>query len=232
MEPLRVVITGGSSGIGEAVAYDMANDKSWIFLSGRSSEKLQKVASEVEKRGGKAFYFTGDVGDEKNVDKMFDEAIGNLGHIDVIFLNAGVGYFGNLESISIEQFDEQFKTNVKSVFLWLRKVLPIMRKRNKGQIIVTSSNLGLETSPQASVYSATKHSVQAMIECLRGELKGTKIKAATINPGSVATPWYAGRTVDFNRMLTATDVARAVRYIVEQSETSNIEHILFRPGNS
>jgi uncharacterized protein len=232
MKPLRIVVTGGSSGIGEAVAYDMAKDNSWIFLLGRSTEKLQKVASEVESRGGKAFYFTGDVGDERIVDEMFDEAIRKLGYIDLIFLNAGVGYFGNLENLTIGQFDEQFKTNVRGVFLWLRKVLPIMKKRNKGQIIVTSSNLGLETSPGASVYSATKHSVQAMIECLRSELKDTKIKAATINPGSVATPWYAGRTVDLNKMLTSTDVARAVRYIVEQSETSNIDHILIRPGNS
>ena len=232
MEPLRIIITGGSSGIGEAVAYDMANDNAWTFLLGRNGEKLQKVALEVETRGGKAFYFTGDVGDEKTVDKMFEFAVRNLGQIDVIFLNAGVGYFGNLESLTVEHFDEQFKTNVKGVFLWLRKVLPLMRERKKGQIIVTSSNLGLETSPRASIYSATKHSVQAMIECLRDELKDTKIKAATINPGSVATPWYAGRNVDFNKMLAVNDVVRAVRYIIEQSETSNIEHILIRPGSS
>jgi len=106
-----------------------------------------------------------------------------LGTVDVMFANAGVGHFGNLENMTIEQYDVQFNTNVRGVFLWLRKVLPIMKKQNSGQIIATSSNLGLETSPGASIYSATKHAVQAMVWCLRQELKGTRIKAATINPG-------------------------------------------------
>jgi hypothetical protein len=232
MTPRRLIITGGSSGIGEAVAYDMARDGSWMFLTGRSEEKLSKVSFEVERRGGKAFYSASDVGCEATVERMFDDAIRQLGWVDVVFLNAGVGYFGNLESLYVEQYDEQFNTNVRGVFLWLRKVLPLMRSRNMGQIIVTSSNLGLETSPRAGVYSATKHAVQAMTWCVRDELGGTNVKASTINPGSVATPWYKGRNMDFSNMLSAEDVARTVRHIVEQSETSNIDHILLKPGHS
>ena len=101
-----------------------------------------------------------------------------------------------------------------------------------GQIIATSSNLGLAIAPRAGVYSATKHSVQAMIGCLREELNGTNVKASTINPGSVATPWFKGRNVDTSRMLSPEDVARTVRYIVDQPETSNIDHVLLKPGRS
>jgi NADP-dependent 3-hydroxy acid dehydrogenase YdfG len=227
-----VIITGSSSGMGEAVAYDMARDGSWVFLIGRSGEKLEKVCAEVERRGGKAFYSAGDIGDEATVDRMFVEAIKHLEWIDLAFLNAGVGYFGNLESLTVKQYDEQFKTNVRGVFLWLRKILPHMRGRNAGQIIATSSNLGIETSPRAGVYSATKHAVQAMIWCLREELKGTNVKASTINPGSVATPWFKGRNVDTSKMLSPEDIVRTVRYIVEQPETSNIDHVLLKPGRS
>ncbi len=119
---------------------------------------------------------------------------------------------------------------MRGVFLWLRKVLPEMKQRNSGQIIVTSSNLGLKTSARASIYSATKHAVQAMVWSLRDELKGTYVKAATINPGSVDTPWFDGKDVDRSTMLSARDVAKAVRLIIDQSESSNIDHIHIMPG--
>jgi NADP-dependent 3-hydroxy acid dehydrogenase YdfG len=229
-KPLGILITGASSGLGEAVALEMAKDGHRFYLTARRRKKLEQVAQEVESIGGKAHFGDGDVGDESDVDRLFEDAVKCLGSIDVIFANAGVGFFGNFEDMSVEQYDAQFNTNVRGVFLWLRKVLPGMREQNSGQIIVTSSNLGLETSPRAGIYSATKHAVQAMVWCLREELKGTGVKAATINPGSISTTWYDGKKADRSKMLTANDVARTVRYIIEQSETSNIDHILLRPG--
>ena len=227
---LNIVITGASSGIGEATALEMSRSGHRFFLVGRDTDRLERVSKKVEELGGWANFGSGDVGDEKDVDRLFDNAVSELGTIDVLFANAGVGFFGNLEDLTLEHFDAQFRTNVKGVFLWIRKVLPAMKARNSGQIIATSSNLGLATSARASVYSATKHAVQAMIWCLREELKGTQVKAATINPGSVSTPWFDGREVDRSRMLAAEDVARAVRFIIDQSETSNVDHILLLPG--
>ena len=227
---LNIVITGASSGIGEATALEMSRSGHRFFLVGRNTDRLEMVSKRVEELGGWAKFGSGDVGDEKDVERLFDNAVSELGTIDVLFANAGVGFFGNLEDLTLEHFDAQFRTNVKGVFLWIRKVLPAMKARNSGQIIATSSNLGLATSARASVYSATKHAVQAMIWCLREELKGTQVKAATINPGSVSTPWFDGREVNRSRMLAAEDVARAVRFIIDQSETSNVDHILLLPG--
>ncbi|RLG95929.1 hypothetical protein DRO27_03210 [Candidatus Bathyarchaeota archaeon] len=229
---LGIVITGASSGIGEAVALEMAKDGHRLYLTARRRDKLEQVAEKLESLGSKAYFGDGNVGDEGDVDRLFDEAMENLGTVDVMFANAGVGYFGNLEDMTIEQYYVQFNTNVRGVFLWLRKVLPIMKDQNSGQIIVTSSNLGLETSSRASIYSGTKHAVQAMVWCLREELKGTRVKAATINPGSVSTPWYDGKKSDRSKMLTADDIARTVRFIIYQGETSNIDHILLRPGRT
>ena len=227
---LGILITGASSGLGEAVAQEMAKDGHRFYLTARRRDKLEHVARRVESIGGEAHFGDGDVGNEGDVDRIFEDAVNSLGSIDVIFANAGVGFFGNLEDMSIEQYDAQFNTNVRGVFLWLRKVLPGMREQNSGQIIVTSSNLGLETSPRTGLYSGTKHAVQAMVWCLREELKGTGVKAATINPGSISTTWYDGKKADRSKMLTADDVAKTVRYIIEQSKTSNIDHILLRPG--
>ncbi len=225
-----IVITGASSGIGREIALEMARDGHRFYLIGRNEERLRETMKEVSEKGGEAFIGVGDVSDEKIVERHFKDAIKQLGVIDVLVANAGIGYFGNLEDITIEQFDVQMKTNVRGVFLWLRSVLPMMRQRNSGQIIVTSSNLGLKTSARASIYAATKHAVQAMIWCLRDELKGTGVKAATINPGSVSTPWFDGKDVDRSKMLTASDVANAVRLIIDQSDTCNIDHILLLPG--
>jgi 3-oxoacyl-[acyl-carrier protein] reductase len=227
---LRIVITGGSSGIGEAVALEMAKDKHSFYLTGRNEQRLIKICDKLKSMGCNAFYGVGNVSDEQAVDAMFAEIKDKLGGVDVVFANAGVGYFGNLEDLTIEQYDEQFNTNVRGVFLWLNKTVPVLKAQNKGQVIVTSSNLGLKTGARCSLYAATKHAVQAMVWSLRDELKGTGVKAATINPGSVDTPWFDGKDVNRKKMLAANDVAKAVRFIIDQEETSDIDHILLVPG--
>ncbi len=228
----RILITGASSGIGEAIALEMAPEGHTFYLTGRNEQRLKEVCKKVKSLGGKVFLGVGDVSDVDSVDNQFSEAEAMMGGVDVLVANAGVGHFGNLEDMSVSQFDEQFNTNVRGVFMWMRKVLPGMKSRNTGQILVTSSNLGLKTSAKTSVYSGTEHAVQAMVWCLRDELEGTMVKAATINPGSVSTPWFDGKDVNRDNMLTTTDVAKAAKLIIDQDETSNIDHILLLPGRS
>ncbi len=226
---LRVIITGGSSGIGKAVALEMAKSGHRFYLTGRNEERLQQICSKLNSLGCDAHYGVGDVGSETDVENHFQDVKKKLGGIDVLFANAGVGYFGNLEDLTIEQYDAQFNTNVRGVFLWINKVLPLLKKQNSGHVIVTSSNLGMKTGARCSLYAGTKHAVQAMVWCLRDELKGTGVKAATINPGSVDTPWF-DEDVDRTKMLAVEDISKAVRFIIDQDETSNIDHILLLPG--
>ena len=231
-DSLRIIITGGSSGIGEAVAFEMAKSGHRFYLTGRNEERLKKITTDLQSLGCEAYFGVGDVSDEKIAEQMFNEIKQKLGGVDVLFANAGVGHFGNLEDLSLDQYDAQFNTNVRGVFLWLKMVLPLMKGQDSGQVIVTSSNLGLKTSARCSLYAATKHAVQAMVWCLRDELKGTGVKAATINPGSVDTPWFDGKDVDRTKMLSSTDIASAVRLIIDQNETSDIDHILLTPGKN
>jgi 3-oxoacyl-[acyl-carrier protein] reductase len=230
VDSFRIVITGGSSGIGEATAFEMAKSGHRFYLTGRNEVRLQKIVDELHSLGCDAYYGVGDVSDETSARLMFDEIKQKLGGVDVLFANAGVGYFGNLEDLTLEQYDAQFNTNVRGVFMWINMVLPLMKEQNSGQIIVSSSSLGLETSARCSLYAATKHAVQAMIWCLREELKGTGVKAATINPGSVDTPWFDGKDVDRKKMLSLADVTATIRLIIDQNDTSNIDHILLTPG--
>ncbi|MHA2020303.1 MAG: SDR family NAD(P)-dependent oxidoreductase [Candidatus Thorarchaeota archaeon] len=225
-----IVITGASSGIGREIALEMASDGHSFVLLGRNKERLESVQREVEALGGKAVVDIGEVSEEATVDRIYSKIQQDIGSVDVLVANAGVGHFGDLEDLSIQQYDDQFNTNVRGVFLWLRKVLPEMKSKNSGQIIVTSSNLGLKTSARASIYAATKHAVQAMVWSLRDELKGTLVKAATINPGSVDTPWFDGKDIDRSTMLSARDVAKAARLIIDQAETSNIDLVHLMPG--
>jgi NADP-dependent 3-hydroxy acid dehydrogenase YdfG len=224
-----IVITGGSSGIGRATALQLAPECHSFLLIGRNEERLEDTCREVEELGGKAIAATGDVASAKDVEKQYRKAIDEFGRVDVLIANAGVGYFGNLEELTIQEYDEQFDTNVRGVFLWIKQVLPNMKERDAGQIVVTSSNLGLETSARASIYAATKHAVQAMVGSLRKELKDTNVKAATVNPGSVSTPWFDGKNVDRSKMLSAEDVARAFKMIIDQGKTSDIDHIHLLP---
>ena len=232
LDSLRIVITGGSSGIGEAVALEMAKSGHCFYLTGRNEGRLEKICETLTSLGCEAYYGVGDVSSEEDVSLIFNDVKSKLGGIDVIFANAGVGHFGNLEDLTIEQYDAQFNTNVRGVFLWLNKTLPLLKGQNRGQVIVTSSNLGLKTGARCSLYAGTKHAVQAMVWCLREELKGTGVKAATINPGSVDTPWFDGKNVDRSKMLAVEDVAKAVRFLIDQEETSDIDHILLLPGKS
>ena len=228
---LNIIITGASSGIGEAIALEMGKDKHNFFLIARNKERLENVAKKIDEMECSVHYAICDVGNSSEVDKVssfIEKAFGDK--IDVLIANAGVGYFGNIEELTEEQYDLQFNTNVKGVFLWLKKIIPKMRKNNSGQIIVMSSNMGLKTGPRASLYAGTKHAVQAMVGALREELRGTNVKAATINPGSVDTPWFDGKDVDRKKMLSPIDIAKATRFIIEQNETSNIDHIHLLPG--
>jgi len=226
-------VTGASSGLGKAVAVQLAREGHALFLTGRDPRRLGETSDNC--KGAKdVFKGLGDVAAEADVARLYSEAVESLGGIDVAVLNAGVARHGNMEDVSVEDFDLQFNTNVRGVFLWLKHVLPHMKGRKSGQIIVTSSVAGERAVAGKSIYSATKHAVQGMIEGLRGELRGTGVKAATVLPGAIATEWWAGPAGLGNTLpknaLTADDVAAAVLTIVNQSPSTDIDRLILSPA--
>ena len=167
---IKIVITGASSGIGEAIALEMAQGNTF-YLTGRNKDRLEDVQEQVMSLGGNAFISVGDVSNLQDVKRQYNEAIEKLGVIDVLIPNAGVGYMKNLEETSDEEFNQMMGVNVHGVFYWIREVLPAMKERNKGQIIVMSSTAGLYNFSEASVYCASKHAVQSLAQAMTGILE-------------------------------------------------------------
>lgn len=235
-------MTGGSSGIGRAVGIELGRRGMQVFLVGRNQTNLASAADEISACGGAGGYGVGDVSAENDVLRLFGEAEAFLGGPpDVLVANAGTGRFGPLETVSTQDFDLSFSTNVRGVFLWLKACLPTMKSANRGQIVVMSSVMGVRVGPNASTYAATKWALQGMLGCLRQELKGTMVKCGTVNPGAVATPWWMEKErggkpevaspEKLATMLTAEDVATATMSLVDQADTSNIESLVLENDN-
>jgi len=235
MKSLKVLVTGASSGLGKAVAIQLARQGHSLFLTGRNEQRLGEAARQC--KGAQNVYLgVGDVAMEADVARLYSEAMEKLGGIDVAVLNAGVARHGDIETISIENFDLQFNTNVRGVFLWLKHILPHMKERKSGQIVVTSSVVGERAAPGMSIYSATKHAIQGLIEGLREELRGTGVKAATVLPGVIATEWWDSPASQGIAMpkdaLSPDDAASAVLTIVNQSSTMDIDRLILHPSTA
>eukprot|EP00285_Hemiselmis_virescens_P018050 CAMPEP_0173386620 /NCGR_PEP_ID=MMETSP1356-20130122/9208_1 /TAXON_ID=77927 ORGANISM="Hemiselmis virescens, Strain PCC157" /NCGR_SAMPLE_ID=MMETSP1356 /ASSEMBLY_ACC=CAM_ASM_000847 /LENGTH=283 /DNA_ID=CAMNT_0014342925 /DNA_START=127 /DNA_END=978 /DNA_ORIENTATION=+ len=243
---MRCIVTGGSSGIGEAICKELGKRGCQVFITGRNEEKLSDVQKAVVESGGRAAGGVGDVRNEADVKRLFREAStffgGDSPGCDLLVASAGIGRFGPIASLSEEDFDATFATNVKGVWLWAREVVPKMKEAGKGQVIFVSSVAGLRKFPGCSVYGGSKWAVEGIAGSLREECKGTGVKIASLAPGSVATPWWmetsrggkpeAASTEQLAKFLQPQDVASAAMTIVDQASSSNIESLVLDPAGA
>ena len=212
-----------------------------MFLTGRNEEQLRAASAEVVAAGGTAAWGAGDVAVVEDVQRLHREAAAFWGGEGprVLVCNAGLGRFGLLEECSVDDFDTTMAVNVRGVFLWLRQLLPAMKAAGRGQIVVVSSVRGLKPGANCSLYSASKFALQGMVGSLREELRGSELKAGTVNPGAVATPWWLdsarggkpkpATAEQLAGMLQPEDVAAAAMALVGQGGSSDIECIALDP---
>ena len=237
---MNILVTGGSNGIGAAIArdYGARSGGNKVFVTGREDVACAALCAEVNEKAGSevAAFAIGDVGSEADVERVCATAeaffgTANGGGIGVLVANAGCGGGRcRLEETDVDSFDRQFSANVRGVFLYLRRVLPGMRAARRGQVVVTSSVAGLRPVALGGVYASTKWAVEGMVRSLREELKGSGVKAGTINPGPVATKWWTEPHRGGKRkpeqvpgaMLSADDCARAAAALIDQSPSSDI----------
>jgi NADP-dependent 3-hydroxy acid dehydrogenase YdfG len=213
------LITGASSGIGEATARRAAAAGCRVVLAARSTEKLESLAEEV---GGLAV--TCDVTEWTDQEAMVERALGEYGRIDVAFANAGFGGKRGFKADTPEFWRAMVLTNVYGAALTIRACMDALVE-TKGQLILTSSLAGRRSLP-GSLYSATKFAVTSMGESARLELNGTGVRVTLIEPGMVDTPFFDEPPVG---MLEADDVARAVMFAVSQPPHVDVNEILVRP---
>lgn len=218
-----LVITGASSGIGEATARLAATDGFRLVLAARRLERLEGLAAEL---GGeeRARAVRCDVTEWDDVRALADAALDAFGSIDVVFANAGFGATRGFEASTPEHWRAMVLTNVYGAALTLRATFPAL-KASRGHLLLTGSVAGRRVLP-GSLYSATKWAVTAMGEAARQELDGTGVRVTLIEPGTVATPFFDDPVTD---ALEPEDVARAVLYAVGQPPHVDVNEILVRP---
>jgi 3-oxoacyl-[acyl-carrier protein] reductase len=231
-QPLKdrvALVTGGSRGIGRAIAVKLAELGAAVAICGRDSEHLRATAGELDARTGRSFWQVADVTRVDEVGKLVSETEANLGPIEILVNNAGIGLFGPAHEKSEEDWDRVLNTNLKSVFLVSRAVVPSMIKKGAGDIINISSLAGKNTFVGGGLYCASKWGVQGLSGCMAEDLRGHGIRVSVICPGSVATE-FSGHTVkDASKALQPEDVAHVVEAVVTQRPGSFMSEIHVRP---
>ncbi|PHN78988.1 SDR family oxidoreductase [Pseudomonas syringae] len=234
-----VLITGASSGIGEAAARLIAAKGAHVVLGARRVERLQTLAADIEAQGGSARFRALDVTDALDMQAFADFAKHAFGKIDVIINNAGVMPLSPLAALNIAEWNLMLDVNVRGVLHGIAAVLPSMQAQGHGQIINISSIGGLAVSPTAAVYCATKFAVRAISDGLRQETD--KIRVTVVCPGvveseladSISDETARNAMKAFRKVALEPDaIARALVYAIEQPDGVDVSEIVVRPTGS
>ena len=234
-----VLITGASSGIGEAAARLIAAKGAYVVLGARRIERLQALAADIEAQGGSARFRALDVTDALDMQAFADFAKHEFGKIDVIINNAGVMPLSPLAALKIAEWNQMLDVNVRGVLHGIAAVLPSMQAQGHGQVINISSIGGLAVSPTAAVYCATKFAVRAISDGLRQETD--KIRVTVICPGvveseladSISDQTARDAMKAFRKVALEPDaIARALVYAIEQPDGVDVSEIVVRPTGS
>jgi NADP-dependent 3-hydroxy acid dehydrogenase YdfG len=231
-----VVVTGASSGLGEAAARQLTRHGAKLVLGARRIDRLQALAKELS-LDNDAVVQT-DVTHYPQVKRLVDHAVETYDHIDVMINNAGLMPQSLLEKGKIEEWDRMIDVNIKGVLYGIAAALPYMKVQKSGHFINVSSVAGHKVAPGGTVYSATKHAVRVISEGLRQEVKRYNIRTTVISPGAVATelpntitdPDVAERIRKvYDIALPADSFANMVVFAMTQPQELDINEILFRP---
>lgn len=224
-----VLITGASSGLGKALALQLAKEKCNLVLSARRSEKLKEVEDEAKKINPNlnSLIVKTDISEEKDVRNLFEKAIKKFGKVDILINNAGRGLPAKIHEISKADWDSLIHTNLDGVFLSSREAVNYMLKKNDGHIITVCSIAGLYGAPGFSAYCASKHAVAGFKRSLWLELRKTGIKVSMIYPARINTEFFK----DYEKKPTAKEMVSAgdiADYIVSIMKRHKVKRVLKR----
>ncbi|MBC8987981.1 SDR family oxidoreductase [Pedobacter sp. N36a] len=234
-----VIITGASSGMGEAAAKHLATLGATVVLGARRADKIEQLAKDIQETGGKALAVTVDVTNLKQVKNLVDTAVQQFGRVDVILNNAGIMPLSPMDRINVDEWNTMIDVNIKGVLNGIAAVLPYMKAQKSGQIINTSSVAGHKVFNGSAVYSATKYAVRALTEGLRMEVKSHNIRTTIVCPGAVKTELLehiseadiqqANKDYVGEVGISPDSFARVVAFAISQPEDVDINEVIFRP---
>jgi len=230
LENRVAIVTGGTRGIGRAIAASLASAGVKVAITARNEKDLSDAVSELNQNGHAAGYVC-DVRDYEQVKSTIAQIAADLGGIDILINNAGIGIFETVESMQVEDFHAVLETNVFGVFYCCHEVIPLMKQRGGGYIINISSLAGANPHPRMAAYNASKFALNGFSEALMQEVRHDNIKVSYIMPGSVNTEFGGDSPSDENNwQLQPADIARAVMDLLEYPDRSLVSRLEMRPS--
>jgi NADP-dependent 3-hydroxy acid dehydrogenase YdfG len=239
------LITGASSGIGEATARELAARGATVAIAARRKDRLDALAEEITQTGGTALPIEADVTDQEQVRAMVKETVDGFGRLDTVINNAGVMLLGPIEDAPPEEWDRMIDLNLKGLLYVAHTALPHLLQaaeqepRHVADLVNISSVAGRVARRNAGVYNLTKFGVGAFSEALRQEVTGRHVRVSLVEPGAVDTELpdhiraeireqMMGRMTEIER-LESEDIADAIAYIVSRPRRTAINELLIRP---
>jgi len=233
-----VVITGASSGMGEAMAELLSDCGAKVVLGARRADRLESLAKRIKDAGGQVAWLQMDVTHREDMQRLANLAITAFGRLDVMINNAGVSQLQRMEELDVEGWEQMIDVNVKGVLYGIAAALPIFKSQGSGHIVNIISTAGISIVPTMGVYAATKNAVRTISEALRQESAG-RWRVTGISPGFVATEFISNiknesmRTAIQNKAdeiaIPAKAIAHAVAYAIGQPDNVDIGDITIRP---
>lgn len=234
------VVTGASSGIGEATARVLAEAGATVILVARRQDRLNALVEAITDAGGTAVAIAADMTDQAQVTSVIGQAEQSYGKVDILINNAGVMLLGKIDGVDTEEWRRMVDLNLMGLMYATHAALPGMKRQGHGHIVNVSSVAGRVVNPISAVYAATKHAVGAFSEGLRKQESKNGIRVTVIEPGAVRTELSDHITdPDIQKQvrsmysdmepLESEDIAAAIFYAVTQPERVNVNEILIRP---
>jgi 3-oxoacyl-[acyl-carrier protein] reductase len=233
--PAKVsLITGATEGIGRATAFTLGRAGYRIGVCARTEAKVRRVVEELKREGIEAAGSAADVGQPDQATDAVDQVIRTLGEIDVLVNNAGILIAKPFEDLTLEDWDATMATNVRSLFLMTRAVLPAMRRRRRGTVVNVASLAARHGFVGGSAYTASKHAVLGFSRSLMMEVRKDNVRVIAVCPGSVATGMMQDQPMlkaDPDRILQPDDVAATIVHAINLPERALVSELDIRPTN-
>lgn len=234
-----VAITGASSGIGKAIAIELAKNGAKVVLGARRTEQLQQLVEEIKSKGGEATFVQIDIKNKTDLIRLVNSAVEQYGKLDIIVNNAGVSQLSRIDDLDLEGWEEMIDINLKGVLYGIVAAIPVFKEQKSGHIVNIISTAGIKIVPMQGVYAGTKNAIRTIAEAFRQESDGN-IRITGISPGFVKTDF--ANHIRNEEMKTAIQkgmeqiaidplaIANAVIYAISQPNDVEIGDIVIRPS--
>lgn len=234
-----IAITGASSGMGKAIAVELAREGAKVVLGARRKEQLERIVEEIKNKDGEAIFVQIDVKNKADLVGLVNAAVQHYGKLDVMVNNAGVSQLSRIDELDVEGWEEMIDINLKGVLYGMAAAIPIFKEQGSGHIVNIISTAGIKIVPMQGVYVGTKNAIRTIAEAFRQESDGN-LRITGISPGFVKTDFASG--IKNEQMKTAIQngmeqmaidpiaIANAVIYAVSQPEDVEIGDIVIRPS--